>query len=63
VKVREVIKQLKDDGWVEVRQESSHRTFRKDGVKENVAVSGLDRDEVLPGQLSYIRRKSGLPLR
>lgn len=63
MKVREVIKQLKDDGWVEVRQESSHRTFRKDGVKENVAVSGLDRDEVLPGQLSYIRRKSGLPLR
>jgi predicted RNA binding protein YcfA (HicA-like mRNA interferase family) len=63
VKVREVIKQLKDDGWVEVRQESSHRTLKKDGVKPNIAVSGFDRDEVLSGQLSDIRRKSGLPLR
>ena len=63
MKVKEVIEKLENDGWVQVRQESSHRTFKKDGIKENIAVSGQDRDEVLIGQLSDIRRKSGLPLR
>lgn len=55
MKVKEVIKQLLEDGWELVRQESSHRTLKKDGVKENIAVSGVDRDEVYPGQLSDIR--------
>jgi len=63
VKVREVIKQLKDDGWVEVRQESSHRTFRKPGVERNVVVNGVDSKEVAPGVLSKIRRETGLALR
>ncbi len=45
MKVREVIEKLEDDGWVQVRQESSHRTFKKNGVRENIAVSGQDRDE------------------
>jgi len=63
MKVREVIQRLQEDGWTVVRQESSHRTLKKDGIKENIAVSGLDRDDVFPGQLSDIRRKSGLPLR
>jgi len=63
MKVREVIQRLQEDGWTVVRQESSHRTLKKYGIKENIAVSGLDRDDVFPGQLSDIRRKSGLPLR
>jgi len=63
MKVRDVIRRLKEDGWVIVRQESSHRTLKKNGVKENIAISGIDRDEVFPGQLSDIRRKSGLSLR
>ncbi len=63
MKANEVIEILEDDGWVQVRQESSHRVFKKAGVRENVAVSGQDRDEVLAGQLSDIRRKSGLSLR
>ena len=63
MKVKEVIEKLENDGWVQVRQESSHRTFKKNGTRENIAVSGQDHDEVLAGQLSDIRRKSGLPLR
>ena len=63
MKVKDVIERLKEDGWVEVRQESSHRTFKKEGVRQNIAVSGQDREEVLAGQLSDIRRKSGLSLR
>ena len=60
MKVKEVIERFKGDGWEEVRQESSHCTFKKEGIRQNIAVSGQDRDEVLAGQLSDIRRKSGL---
>ena len=63
MKVGEVIRRLEADGWVVVRNESSHRTLKKDGIRPNIAVSGIDRDDMLPGQLSDVRRKSGLPLR
>ena len=63
MKVKDVIKRLEEDGWVVVRNESSHRTLKKEGVRPNIAVSGIDRDDVPPGQLGDIRRKSGLPPR
>ncbi len=63
MKVKEVIEKLEDDGWVQVRQGSSHRTFKKEDNPQLVTVSGHDRADVYPGQLSDIRRTSGLPLR
>ncbi len=63
MKVKEVIEKLRADGWVQVRQESSHRTFKKTGVSNNVAVAGGNNDQVSPGVLSKIRRDSGLELR
>jgi len=62
MKVKDVIEKLKDDGWVQVRQESSHRTFKEDN-SQLITISGSDRADVYPGQLSDIRRTSGLPLR
>ena len=63
MKVKDVIEELKADGWIQVRQESSHRTFKKPGVPSVIAVSGADSKEMLAGLLSDIRRKSGLALR
>jgi predicted RNA binding protein YcfA (HicA-like mRNA interferase family) len=63
VKVRDVIDKLLQDGWVLARQESSHRDFRKEGNPMIVTVNGHNRDEVKPGLLADIRRKSGLLLR
>ena len=63
MKVKEVIRQIKADGWTEVRQESSHRTFKKKGVADNVVVASTDGENVSPGVLSKIRRQTGLPLR
>jgi len=63
MKVKDVIEKLKADGWVQVRQESSHRTFKKEDNPQLITVSGHDRAEVYVGQLSDIRRTSGLPLR
>ncbi len=40
MKVKDVLKALRADGWEEVRQESSHRTFKKTGVDRNVVVNG-----------------------
>jgi len=34
MKVKDIIKALKAEGWQEIRQESSHRTFKKDGVEK-----------------------------
>lgn len=58
-----MIKALEAAGWALVRTEGDHRTFKKDGIPEVVTISGHGRDEVRPGQLSDIRKKSRLPLR
>lgn len=63
MKVKEVIKKLKSDGWVQVRQESSHRSFKKSGNPDVITISGPDSQDVYAGQLSDIRRTSGLSLR
>ena len=63
MKVKDIIKALKAEGWQEIRQESSHRTFKKDGVEKNVVVNGQESEELSPGVLSKIRRVTGLTLR
>ncbi len=65
MKVREVIKRIEADGWIFARYggRSSHRIYKKAGVTAEIAISGVASDDVSPGQLQSIRRKSGLPLR
>ncbi len=41
--IKKLIKTLKADGWVQVRQESSHRSFKKTGNPDVITVSGSDR--------------------
>lgn len=63
MKVGEVIKRLKEDGWVPVRMRGDHHNFKKEGNPFVVTVPGQKQDEVSPGVLSDIRRKAGLSLR
>ena len=63
MKVKDVVKRLRQGGWVQVRQESSHRSFKGEGNPDVITVSGSDSQEVYAGQLSDIRRTSGLTLR
>lgn len=63
MKVRDVIRRLKEDGWNQVRTEGDHRNFRKEGNPNVVTVPGHERDDLTPGVLSDIRRKTGLTLR
>ena len=63
MKVNEVVKRLEDDGWRPVQVRGDHHNFRKEGNPYVVTVPGNDRDEVSPGALGDIRRKTGLKLR
>ena len=65
MKVWDVIKRIEADGWVFARRGSraSHQIYKKTGVAAEIVVSGAASDDVSPGQLQSIRRKSGLPLR
>ncbi len=63
MKVRDVIRALLAAGWVQVRQESSHRVFKKDGAQNNVVINGHDSDDLSPGVLSKVRRETGVLLR
>lgn len=65
MKVRDVIKRIEADGWVFARHggRSSHQIYKKIGAASEIVISGAASDDVSPGQLQSIRRKSGLPLR
>lgn len=58
--VREVIKQLADDGWIEVSQRGSHRQFKHPTKPGKVTVAGRLGDDVRIGTLKSILRQAGL---
>lgn len=60
MKVREVIKQLEADGWVQERQRGSHRIFRHPSKPGTVTVAGKPSVEVPRGTLGSICRQAGL---
>jgi predicted RNA binding protein YcfA (HicA-like mRNA interferase family) len=63
VKVRTVEKELEKNGWTLVRQSGSHRQYRHHNNPSVITVSGKLSDEMTPGQLADIRRKTGLEIR
>jgi predicted RNA binding protein YcfA (HicA-like mRNA interferase family) len=63
MKVEAVEKALTKNGWALARQAGSHRQYRHAESPNVVTVSGKASDEMTPGQLADIRRKTGLELR
>lgn len=63
MKVREVIRILKDNGFRQARSKGSHRQFRGmvGGQVRGVTVPGKDGDEVNKATLASIKRQSDLP--
>ena len=63
MRVRDVIKILRDHGFELDRQRGSHRQFEGvvDGVRRLVTISGKDGDDVPAPLLAAIRRQCGLP--
>jgi predicted RNA binding protein YcfA (HicA-like mRNA interferase family) len=60
VKVREVIRLLKADGWWLVATEGSHRQFKHPTKPGRVTVSGHLGDDMPKGTLASVRRQAGL---
>ena len=60
MKVREVIKLIEDDGWVQSRQRGSHRQFIHAVKRGTVTVAGNLGAEVRPGTLASVLRQAGL---
>lgn len=60
MKVREVLRLLKDDGWNLDRQRGSHRQFKHASKPGIVTVAGKLSDDLAPGTLNSILKQAGL---
>lgn len=60
MKVRDVLKWLKDDGWRVVRTRGSHRQLRHPAKPGLVTVAGNPGTEMPPGTLASVLRQAGL---
>ena len=60
VSVRQLVRLLEGDGWVEVRQRGSHRQFRHPTKSGTVTVAGKESADVPPGTLNSVLKQAGL---
>ena len=59
MKVRDVLKQLASDGWVDAGQVGSHRQFTHPTKPGRVTVPGKPGDDLHPKTLRSIERQAG----
>jgi predicted RNA binding protein YcfA (HicA-like mRNA interferase family) len=60
VKVRDAIRRLVEDGWVQVAQKGSHRQFKHATKRGKVTVPGKPSDDLPVGTYRSILRQAGL---
>ena len=60
MKVRELIRMIERDGWVQVRMRGSHRQFTHPVKPGTVTVSGKAGVDVPPGTLGNVLRQADL---
>lgn len=60
VKVRDVMKQLEDDGWRIVRQRGSHRQLKHSSKRGLVTLPGKPNDDLAAGTLNSVLKQAGL---
>jgi predicted RNA binding protein YcfA (HicA-like mRNA interferase family) len=60
VKVKEVIKIIRQDGWFMVRSKGSHRQFKHHSKKGIVTLAGHLNDDLAKGTLNSILKQAGL---
>ena len=59
MKIRDIIRMLKRDGWFEVAQKGSHRQFRHSAKAGRVTIAGHLNDDLAPGTLNSILKQAG----
>jgi predicted RNA binding protein YcfA (HicA-like mRNA interferase family) len=60
MKVSEVLKAIKDDGWFQVAQRGSHRQFKHPSKPGRVTIAGKLSDELAKGTQMSIVKQAGL---
>jgi predicted RNA binding protein YcfA (HicA-like mRNA interferase family) len=60
MKVKDLIKRIEADGWVQARQRGSHRQFKHPTKPGTVTVSGKPNIDVPPGTLNNVLKQAGL---
>lgn len=60
MKVKNLIKRIEADGWVQARQRGSHRQFKHPTKPGTVTVSGKPNIDVPPGTLNNVLKQAGL---
>lgn len=60
MKVKDLIKHVEADGWVQARQRGSHRQFKHPTKPGTVTVSGKPNIDVPPGTLNNVLKQAGL---
>jgi predicted RNA binding protein YcfA (HicA-like mRNA interferase family) len=60
MKVKDLIRLIEFDGWVQVRMRGSHRQYKHPRKSGTVTVSGKPSVEVPPGTLGSVLKQAGL---
>ncbi len=60
MKVGEMLRLLRDDGWYLVTRRGSHRQFKHPSKSGRVTVAGKPSDDLAPGTLNSILKQAGL---
>jgi predicted RNA binding protein YcfA (HicA-like mRNA interferase family) len=60
MKVRMVLRMLREEGWDEVARRGSHRQFKHQDRPGRVTVPGKLSDDLAPGTLNSILKQAGL---
>lgn len=60
MKVREVLRMLRDDGWVLAATRGSHRQYKHPTKPGRVTVPGKPSDDLAPGTLNSVLKQAGL---
>ncbi|AEJ01890.1 MAG: type II toxin-antitoxin system HicA family toxin [Nitrosomonas sp.] len=60
MKVNEILRMLKQDGWYLVTMRGSHRQFKHPIKSGRVTVSGKPGDDLAPGTLNSILKQAKL---
>lgn len=60
MKVRDVLKLIRDDGWYQVAQAGSHRQFKHPVKTGRVTVAGHPSQEMAKGTFGNILKQAGL---
>jgi predicted RNA binding protein YcfA (HicA-like mRNA interferase family) len=60
MKVRDILRRLRDDGWLIVATRGSHVQFKHPGKAGRVTVAGHPNDDLAPGTLKSILEQAKL---